>query len=110
MRASVVDVRLNAHYVDAFSAANRKTTSPENALLFLARQGADDVDHGGAVLLAETHLHECLVELGCAVEQRRRHADAVGEVADHAEVMPQSRHRALRREKTPLRHPGRADG
>ena len=61
------------------------------------------------VVFAKTHRHEALVEACGAIEHRRRYADAVGEVADHVEVVLQARHGALRRQEAALRHPRRAD-
>ena len=66
------------------------------------RQRADDVDHGGDVLFCEAHRHEPIVKLDGAVEHRRRHADAVGEVTDHVEIVRERRHGALRRREAPL--------
>ncbi len=61
------------------------------------------------IALAKTHRHEALVERRRAIEHRRRHADAVGEVADHVEIVLQTGHGALRRQEAALRHPRRAD-
>ena len=76
---------------------------------FLARQRADDVDHGGAVAVGQSHRHESIEQLGGAIQKRRRHADAVGEFADHLDIVLQAGNGALQRLEAPLRHPRRAN-
>src|SRR5262249_4465207 len=74
-----------------------------------ARQRADDVDHGGDVLLAESHCHEFIVKLDGTVEHGGSDAKAVGERTYHVEIVLQRRRRALWGKKAPLRHPRGAD-
>src|SRR4051812_9584585 len=74
-----------------------------------ARQRADDVHHGGTILLAEAHVHELLIEFRRAIEHGGCNPDAVGKLPDHVEIVLQSRHGALRGKEAPLRHPGRPD-
>src|SRR5580700_3478968 len=84
--------------------------SPQGGgLTLLAWQRAHDVDHPGDVVAAETHVHKALIERHDAIEDRRRYSNAVGEVADHIEIMLQRRHRTLHRLEAALRHPRRTD-
>src|SRR6478752_3622953 len=57
---------------------------------FFARQRTDDVDHGGAVAIRQSHRDKAIEQFGGAIEERRRHPDAVGKLADHLDVMLQA--------------------